>query len=244
MRVLLIVSGATALICLTMTHAGMILALPRPYAILQFSYRLESYVLLGVSGAVLAILVLAQSGPRTRGVRLLTGILPIILGVAVIGAVQQVSATPTGGDRGAAVRSYLETPPAGERLNDYIDVHDLPIMGGSELRPEVDFPPATVHGNRVSRVVSLPARQQVDTNLGGGPDLVHVTGARVVGVNKRTANYVLEIAPHAGATETISLSPADSLPVVLGRLLTLIAVIVLAVELVAIAVGRRRAGRA
>ncbi len=61
-RVLLICAALTTFLIVLMTHAGLILALPRAYATLQFSYRLESYVLLALSGTVLAALVLDQ-GP-------------------------------------------------------------------------------------------------------------------------------------------------------------------------------------
>ena len=47
-----------------MTHAGLILALPRMYATLQFSFRLESFVLLGVSAAIVA----ARRGEKRESV--------------------------------------------------------------------------------------------------------------------------------------------------------------------------------
>src|ERR1700722_18766064 len=52
-RVLLICVGLAILMTIVMTHAGIVLALPRPYAMLQYAYRLETYVMLPVSGAVL-----------------------------------------------------------------------------------------------------------------------------------------------------------------------------------------------
>src|SRR5262249_57994395 len=62
-RILWIVCGLTVLFAILMTHPGVVLDLPRPYTYLQFGFRLETYVLLGLSAAVLAILVLARGWP-------------------------------------------------------------------------------------------------------------------------------------------------------------------------------------
>ena len=255
MRVLLVVLTVTVVVCVVMTHAGLMLALPRPYAVLQFSYRLESYVLLGVSGAVLAVLVLLQDGARTRGTRLLTAALPVVLCVSVVGAIQQTDATPTGGNRATALKSYVE-PPIPEVLKDYVHAK-LPFLAVSEGRAsEVEFSPGAVRDDRLSAVVHLPPGQVVYSDIAGGPELVRVSGARIVGVDPEF-NDVLEIgsgkgssrhstarrrAPRAPAA-TIALSPAGGLPVVLGRLLTLAAAIFLAGEFAALAVRRLRARR-
>jgi hypothetical protein len=260
MRILLVVSCATALVGVAMTHAGLILALPRPLAILQFSYRLESYVLLGLSGAVLAVLVLVQGDARTRGVKLLTFALPPIVLVSVVGAVQQVDAHPVTGNRHTALSSFYATPLPGASLIDYVDIHNMAIYGKNPSREprlaKVIFPPATVYDDRVSRVVHLFPGQLVETNLEGGPDLVKVTGARIVGIAESGDN-VLEIERPSGAsgraaarsesgapTETISVTPTDGLPLVLGRLLALVGAIVLAAEFAVLAARGLRARRA
>jgi hypothetical protein len=239
MRVLLIVSAATLLIGVVMTHAGLILVLPRLYSTLQFSFRLESYVLLGVSGAVLAALALAQSGGR-RAPRLWTWALLPILIVSVVGAVQQVDTYPSGNGRRVSLEAYL--PPRPDGLIAYVDT-SLPYL--EKRLPVVDFDPATAQADRISKVVDLPPGQLIDTNIRGGPNLVHVTGARIVG-NDPEADDVLEIRSAGdraatrrhppASTVTISLSTADSLPVALGRALTLIAIVALAVELAVLTV--------
>ncbi len=63
-RMLLIVSALTVLVCLLMTHAGLLLSLPHIYASVQYSYRLESYILEGICAAVLIGLVLARGSSR------------------------------------------------------------------------------------------------------------------------------------------------------------------------------------
>jgi hypothetical protein len=244
-RVLLICSTLTALLIVLMTHAGLILALPRDYSTLQYSYRLESYVLLALSGTVLAILVLARRGGRAAG--LLKWTLLPILAVSVVGAIQQANAFPELPNREAIFGHVTRLT-----LVDYTDarLHHLNDPNGQP--PKVDFTPTAVRDNRISTVVHLPPGQYVYTNLQSFPGLVHVTGARIVGINRNTYD-VLEIGPNTGArpqsagastpTETISVSPADPLPVALGRVLSLGALAALIGQFAALAIRRRRARR-
>jgi hypothetical protein len=246
MRVLLIVVGMTAGVVVIMTHAGLILALPRPYATLQFGFRLESYVLLGVSGAMLAVLVLMRDGARSA--RLWRWMLVPILVVSIVGAVEQTDAYHARSRRSAALSSYLVPKYEEEGLLDYVDSS---VEYDPSRLPEVDFHP---HDEHASVVVHQPPGQRIDTNIRAGPDLVRVTGARIVGDDSKADN-VLEISSSGGparrdagrrdspstTSETISVSPAESLPVVLGRVLTLLSLVVLSVELVVVAVRGRRA---
>jgi hypothetical protein len=84
----------------------------------------------------------------------------------------------------------------------------------------------------------------VSTNIRSGPDFVRVTGARIVGLD-RQLDDVLEVtgdsspARTAASTDTgapartvrISVSLADRLPVLAGRAISLIALLVIAGEL-------------
>jgi hypothetical protein len=118
----------------------------------------------------------------------------------------------------------------------------------------VNFPIAAIHDDRVSKTVHLPPGTLVYTNIGGGPELVHVTGARIVGITP-TRDDVIEIghgvreskrvaSGRRGAQwrEVISLGPAAGAPVVIGRWLSLAAIVVLAAQLLALAMRRVRAG--
>lgn len=250
-RIFLICAALTAAIAVLMTHAGLILLLPRYYSTLQFSYRLESYVLLGLSATILAGLVLARGGGRRM--RLWSWALIALLLVSVVGAIQQADAHPQSAlDRYTELKLVYNYPGSGEELADYIDV-DLPIFVESAARPTVDFPAAAVHDNNVSVAVAhLQPGELVDTNLEAPPTLVHVAGARIAGIT-RTGYDVLEVDPTASASgpsfaasrrlvssTTISVSPAENLPVVLGRVLTLCALIALALQFAALALRRRR----
>jgi hypothetical protein len=259
MRVLLVLVSLAVLIGVLMTHIGLLLALPRLYIELQFSYRLETYLLLALSGAMLAVLVLAKA--PTRRMRLWMWALPAVLLVSAIGAAQQVAAYPQADQRASALSTYLKPPPTIEGLTDYLDI-DLPRLADPNGQPpRVEFPARALRGDAVSEIVHLHPGQLVYSNLAGGPDLVHITGAKIVGIESE-GNDVLEIGPVPTAAPTgpvptiaptarqgrrapvqsIAVSPAESLPIVLGRLISLIAIAVLAIELVLLARHRTRVG--
>ena len=253
MWTLLLIACATSVTLVVMTHAGLILALPRIYATLQFSFRLESFVLLGVSGAILAALVIARDGgPRMR--RWTWLLAPIAL-VSVIGALEQTGAHPQGKSRSAALADF--STPLYEQLGqlDYIDAQ-LPVEG--KRLPRVTFPLATVlRDGRASVLVRVPPGRLVASNIRGGPELVQVTGARIVGLGA-DVDDVLELTPGTspahGASATaasapdaavrVSIAPADHLPMLAGRAISLLALIVLAGELGSIAVRELRLRRA
>jgi hypothetical protein len=252
-RILLIVSALAAAIGVLMTHEGLLLALPRLYNQLQFSYRLETYILLGVSSAVLAVLVLARRGDRQM--RIWSWVLVPVLIVSIVGAIQRTTAYPGGNERSTAFSAYLRPPLTKAKWTDFLDIppYTLPYVVESHSGPrEIEFPATAVHGDRVSATVPLSPGAVVNTNIAAvDPSLLHITGARIVGINQ-IDNYVLEVNPGAGSarrgesvpTETISVSEAESLPIVLGRLLTLGAILALAVEFAALAVRGIRARRA
>jgi hypothetical protein len=203
---------------------------------LQYSVRLESFVLLSVAGAVLAVLVLAQSA---RGkVKLWKWTLVPVLIVSVVGAGEQVGAfpvAPPGRTRSRQLATYES-----ERV-DYADA-SLPLLDVEGLLPVVEFP-RPVHGDSESEVVHLAPGQLVDSNIGGGPEFVHIKGARIVGVTPYFTD-VLEISPGVGrskrgvSTDVISLSTADGLPILVGRLVTLVALLTLVGELALVVVRR------
>lgn len=248
MRTVMLLSCVTFSIGLLMTHAGLIDLLPPPYRILLFSYRLESYVIFGLSGTVMAALVVAMQSD-SRHFRLWTWVLVPVLLASLLGVVQQLNTLPHGGGRETALSSYLEPVLAGSTkpllLEDYANT--LPLVNTTSPSDTIFFPPDTVHDDHASKTVHFFPGERINSNIGGGPEMVHVTGATIVGRSPQGGD-VLEITPRSGATsqegsptptETITLSPAHSLPIVLGRLLTLAGVLLLAVQFVALAMRRR-----
>jgi hypothetical protein len=283
-RILLICASFTVLAMVTMTHAGLILALPHYWATVQYSFRLESYVLLGLSGTLLSLLVLAQ-GETDRLRPWARRALPPILVVSIIGAMQQTAAYPATADRDVQVAAWSQSPAPSEAtsflatpseaassgavspegvLNEYIDMHQ-PLLKGMDAHPPllddssvhptilngsfehlpfVHFDTAAAQSSRTSAEIHLYPGELVNTNLFGWPSFVHVTGARIVGINSQDGADVLEGVPASlsssgpGTMRTISVAPAASLPVVLGRVLTIGALIALILQFGLLAIRR------
>ncbi|HEY4811299.1 MAG TPA: hypothetical protein VIH71_09605, partial [Solirubrobacteraceae bacterium] len=206
------------------------------------TYRLESYVLLELSAAILAALVLARgSSWRVRAWRWMA--LPVCV-VSLLGAIQQIRAYPYPGvDRYDALKSYAEFPNAGKEA--YQNATGT-VFNGRAL-PTLVIPLSKIHANRASVVVRARPGTLAATNIAAGADLISVTGAQPVGIDSLTGQMVLRIGSAGGAAttatsdargstgpvalHTISVSTGKSLPIVLGRLLSLGALAALASEL-------------
>lgn len=242
MRVLLVLAALTSLLGVAMTHPGLVLALPRMYSSLQYGFRLESFVLLGLSGAIVAALAIARDG--RAGLRGWTWVLAPVAAVSVIGAFEQTLDHNSGRPRRKALASYLEPLPEKFGQFDYLDFRLRPREGADEAAlPLVSFPLSTAAGaGSVSETVLVPPARLVATNIRGGPDLVEVRGARIASLDSELDD-VLEVAPDTGPrggasrpaarayTATITVGPADRPPVLAGRLISLVALAVLLAQL-------------
>jgi hypothetical protein len=229
-RVLCVLSALTIGFAVLMTHTGLLLTLPRPYTLLQFSYRLETYVLLGLCGAVLATLALARTWPRRW--RIWSWTVVVVLIASGVGAVQQVDSYPRGNKNPGvvvpdryAVFNPAHQPPFTGGLGDYSDA-TLPVIEPPGTPVGITFP-TVIDEEKVTIPVKLPAGVLVHTNLTGAPYLVSVAGAKVVGRDK-SGDMVLEIHAARNSPQQITLSRSNRLPVALGRLVTRLALIVLA----------------
>lgn len=237
MRALLALAALTTALLVTMTHAGLIRALPRVYAIVEFSFRLESYVLLGVSAMLLATLVLMRDGGR-RTTRWRWLLAPICA-FSLLGALEQVGGYQPGIGRTAAMASLMQPTLEREGLLDYVD-DELPIL--RSRYPEVTFAPAAALAGRTARVLAPPGARRIDTNLRAGPDLIHVTGARIVGTDSH-ADDVLELSPVPKRSTIVTAGASSTLPVRAGALVSVLALLALLAVLCAAAIRGRRAGR-
>jgi hypothetical protein len=252
LRLLLICSGTSIVITVVMTHVGLLLALPRPYSLIQFSYRLEVYVLLALCAAIVAALALARGGSRRS--RIWTWMALPVCAVSLLGGIWQISQYPyPGQDRYVTLGSYGEVETGGNR--DFQDVSE-PVIAGRGL-DTVDIPPGAVHADRVSFSERVRPGTLLATDIGAGRSLVDITGARAVGIDSETGDMVLQVASGDGtgtggrgdagtsdatASEaTITVSSGSSLPIVLGRVLTLAGLATLLVELLVLVT--RRLGR-
>jgi hypothetical protein len=244
-RALWVFCAVSVIFGVLMTHVGLLLDLPRPYTLLQFSYRLETYVLLGLIGAVLAILVLSRTWPQ-RWRRWSWTVVVVVIASAA-GAVEQIDSYPRGNknpgvvvpDRYAVFDPHHQPPFTGG-LGDYNDA-TLPLVEPAGTPVGVRFPTAIRH-QQVTVTTNLRAGAMVHTNLTGAPDLVKVTGARVVGQDQ-SGDMVLAIDQAGATTGRITLSRSSRLPVVAGYWLTRFALLVLLLLLVAAPIRRMHARR-
>jgi hypothetical protein len=239
--VLAVLAAVTAALLVLMTHAGLVLALPRPYVMVQFTYRLESYILLGVCGALLVALVLLRDAPRRT--RAWTWVLVPIVGASLVTGIAQV-------DR------FKVTP-----LYSTYDKPFIPSMGifaseaepdvGDGSRPTLAFPAGLIRHDRVTLVAAANPGQVVDTNLLTMPALVHVEGAQIIGrrtgrTDQSVPQYhaVLRIDRDAtpGAAR-ITVSAAHPPAVVIGRVLSVLGILALLANFALLPRRRRRARR-
>lgn len=242
-RLFLIFVGIGVLITLFMTHVGLLIALPGPYSLIQFSYRLDIYVVAMVCAAVLAGLVLVKTAPRRA--RVWTWAAIPVCAVSLGGAIQQLLDYPYPGQDRYVTLAYFGEVETGNN-EDYHDTSQrrIPDTG----LPKLDFPFESVHGGSVTATTSLRPGTLATTNIAAGSYLVKLTGAKSVGVGATSNDMVLEIgsAPAADSSgqRTVTVSAGNSLPIVLGRVLTVCGVALLALQLLLVPAWRLLTRRA
>jgi hypothetical protein len=236
-RILVVSAVIAAAVIVLMTRAGLVLALPRPYVMIQFTYRLESYVLVAITGAVLAALVLLRDAPRRIG--RWTWVLVPVLAVWVIGAIGQTAGHPDGG----RISTFLR-PTIGS-MGIFGDA-DVPEVAPARLA-KITFPPQRVRHDRITVTAGAAPGQVVDTNLMTMPALVTIEGATLIG--DHTTQHDGDVRRHAvlridddatpGAAR-ITIHAAHPAAVTMGRVLSLLGILGLVVSLARPAVRRRR----
>jgi hypothetical protein len=227
-RLFVVAAVTAAALIVLMTHAGLVLALPRPYVMIQFTYRLESYVLLAITGAVLAALVLLRDAPRRA--RRWTWVLVPVLAVWVSGAIGQTAGHPDGGQ----VSSFLRPTIGSMGIFGDADVPELQRIRLAKLR----FAPERVQHDRVTVTARAAPGQAVDTNLMTMPALVTIEGATLIG--DHTTEHDGDVRRHAvlridedatpGAAR-ITVRAARPAAVTIGQALSLVGILGLLVSL-------------
>lgn len=239
MRLLVLLGLLVALLVAGMvTHGALVLALPKPYLMIQFTYRLENYILLAIAGGVLTGLVLVRG--LALSVRAIAyGSLVVVIALSVAGARHQIR-WANSFDLPPDAAAFWAVPTEGF-LGDYVD-GDAGEAPPATLQ-RLGVPPQAVRRNRTSIIISARPGELVDSNLAIMPPLVRVEGARVVGyhssvngdVIRRLAVLRIDDDAKRGAAK-ITIRGARPWPVVLGQALTLLGVL----GLVANVVLRRR----
>ncbi|MCW2983317.1 MAG: hypothetical protein JWR63_887 [Conexibacter sp.] len=241
-RTLLVLIAAVAALIVVMTTAGILLALPRIYRLVQFSFRIESYILLASSGAVLAALVLARRAtpPRQRWAWVVVPITALSVGLGAQQVVlhRHANSTQPPFKSEQPYMSRQGMPGAA----DYT-AHALPrIKEANDAAAQLVFDAADAEkGDRASTIVNAAPGQLVVSNVLTLPPLVHLEGARLVALVDSTRMSIMQIDANAtpGAAK-VTISAAKPLPVVAGQALSLLGLAGLLANGVAMARGARR----
>jgi hypothetical protein len=242
-RTLAILSWTTIVILVLMTHVGLLSPLPDPWLMLQFSYRLETFALFGICGAVIAGLALLGGTHR-----LLVALLLPIVALSVVGAMRQVREVPLIATERGPDMSRSSTFSVGDFAD--ASLRRLPLPTGAKL---AIFDRVDVRQRRLETTVSALPGDVIYTDLMTLPQMVDVEGARVVGrwpAPPRSGGWqlrwylALRIDDDAvPGNAHIVVTEARSLPIVGGRIISILGLLGLAANAAVIAqaaVRRRR----
>ncbi len=228
MLLFVLLAVLVALLVITMaTHGSLVLHLPRPYVLIQYTYRLENYILLAVAGGVLVGLVLVNEA--VSWMRLLAwGSLAVVVAISVGGALRQIDIPP--------IQANPKFPLWNANIDSVGDYADgtLPEIPPGP-RKQLLFPAEQVRHNRISATLDLQRGEIVDTNLVVMPALIHIDGADLIGNRTLRAGDLIQ--PHAVLRVDVTAIPgaaritvrgASPWPVVVGQILSVLGVLGLA----------------
>jgi hypothetical protein len=239
----LLATGALVL----MVNPRWILSLPDPWTMIQFSFRLEVFVLFGICGAVIAVLRLLDQDAD----RWLVGLLLPILALSVLNAAVQRHAIP---------RSNLRPPPTLDRFvafnfGDYADA-TLKQFPSKRGKKPLSITRANLRRGVMAGTIRAVPGELVYTDLLTPARLIHVDGAHVIGRwsapwlpgwQKRWG-LVLKINQDATPGKAhIVIRQAHSAPIIGGRIISILGLLGLLANATVIARRgwhRRRARRA
>jgi len=214
---------------------------PAPLRLIQFPFRLNSYVALLAAGLVLVAVLALQDVVSARRRRLLAGALAGAMTASVGLCLWQLwipntHAISSYDDVRDALVSETVPPRTWYDTGVYRDgsAAVVPVVPGRSL--VID--PAIIRGNRAKLVVTPPpGREPFTVNLGGGPGVVAVDGLERVG--RTPLGFTVAKRPTAGSGPlpvTIGVAGASTA----GTAVSLLALLGLAVTAVAGAFRRRR----
>jgi hypothetical protein len=232
----LLVLGAVALVLLfVMTHVE---TLRGPFVMLQFSYRLESYVNLLISGMVLVGLVLLDGRPSHIGAAIRWSLAPVAA-VSIALAVWQsdVHRDPSTYTEWHKAPGFYTARSSPNFWN--FSQTGVPVGADDGTLPRVAFRPQAVEDGQVSAVVRSSPGGYVLTNVAGVWPLLRLRGASFAGMDG-TGRAVVQLAPDAPAVSTLTVEAAKPPAVVIGRWLSFLGLAGLAANFVVIGVRARR----
>jgi hypothetical protein len=238
-RLVLILLGAMAGLLALMLSTGVLVALPGPLPMIQFGFRLESYILLCLSGAVIGLLRLAATRSHNGAAALWRWAGVAVVALAIVQAAGQARVThpfPRGPNDKEDVHAYLTAALHPSEL-DYVDPK---IISSDGTAGEVNFPVTAEHGNEASLTLPPIVGQRVVTNVVVMPPLVTITGADFVGHSKYGGAIFQVTDTTTPGSATITVKAAHPWPVTLGLVLSIIGLLGLLANAIAIALAHRR----
>ncbi len=217
--------------------------LPATLAVIQFTFRLETYIVLALAGLVILVLV-GMRGRQTQGSTNALGVslaVIVLLGLG-LGGWQVWNSTAyyySPGyltDRSLVLHYPHHTPPTWYETGQFRDVEDQVVPTDGEVR----LNPALVHGESTTQELAVPPGEgPLASNIAASANLVSVSGLRIAG---RTAEgfLALERPLDGSSTVRVTVSRADTMPMELGPLVTLIGLLGLVGVAVATQLRSRR----
>ena len=171
-RTIAILSLGSAAVLVIMRNPGILSVLPDPWLMLQYSYRLETFVLLAVCGAVIAALAILG---HSRHQWLAWLLLPIVA-FSVVGAAAQVRAAPRSADEVVVDLDGFAT----FGLGDYAGMSARPLVPDQNAKA-IDFPRGLVKQGRLDTKLPVQPGDVLYTNLMTPPQMISVRGASIIG---------------------------------------------------------------
>ncbi len=243
-RALLILAVTSMGVLVVMLHPRLITALPDPWVMIQFSYRLETFVLFGICGAVIAALALVGRGRH----QWLTALLLPILVFSVVSAIGQVRDVPRRADNLVWTIDGFNNLSTG----DYADASLKPRP--SEQARIVVYNRGDVDQDRLEATVDAQPGEIIYTDLLSIASMLDIQGAKVVGrwaqpvpTTSWQPRWFLALRVDDDATPGkahITVREARTIPIVAGRIVSLLGLFGLAAVAVAIVRSQRRTWRA
>jgi hypothetical protein len=240
-RVVLVLGLVATGLIVAMTHVELLVG---PFVMLQFSYRLESFVNLAICGVVLGALVLLQ-GQTTRASRVWLWVMaPVVATSVVLGAAQVVvhRDPATYGGWHTFPSFYNRWSNGNGNLYAY-SAAGLPAYDPQSLL-QLKFPATQIRNDSITVTVNADEGQLMATNLLTIPELVQITGAHIVGAVGVWAVLKVDRGRVPGQA-TITVTQRSPPAVRIGRVLSLLGLggVVAVVSTAGVGTWRRRASR-
>jgi hypothetical protein len=237
------VATFVAILLLMLTSASFWKSIPWPFNLIQFPFRLNTYIFYMVAALVLVSVLalqraLADERLRRRA-KVLRAALVAACAISVGLCVWQTWIPNTFYSnsyqrRGEALASVNTAPRSWYDEGSYNDLQ-APVVAA---RRELIIPPSYVRGDRFAAWVNLPpGRAPIQTDIAGGAYLVHISGLTRVGRN--AAGFAVVRRSNPTGPVHVVVEAAHSARIVLAWVLSILAITVILAVLGWTTFGRR-----